>query len=278
LEQFRKFYSQNSFENFEDALSFFTVFGGLNSDVYPDFHLYDSIEKVILNNYSDLYMDMINITLNDDVYHSLLTGIALGDGKIHSSLKRANIAQNVGDDAIAFLCDAGIIKREVSSVEGSDDKLIFSAPYYRFWFAFIAPLSNGIAQQKYIEVRERLDNRLEEFNNLTFEKLCMEILQESYKEDPVVEMKSYWDKEISIPIMAYTTSGKMIVAECKYTNSKLKKSELNRLSDKCFHAGVEPDVSVLFSKKGFSSELKSLKGESLRLFTVKNLKMLLVQD
>jgi len=37
---------------------------------------------------------------------------------------------------------------------------------------------------------------------------------------------------------------------------------------------MKADIFVIFSKRGFSNELKSLKGENLKLFTVKNFKKL----
>ena len=61
----------------------------------------------------------------------------------------------------------------------------------------------------------------------------------------------------------------------KYTNAKIKKNELTKLQEKCEAANIKADIFVIFSKAGFSSELKSLKGEGLKLFTVKNFKKLL---
>ena len=94
------------------------------------------------------------------------------------------------------------------------------------------------------------------------------------KEDPIVEIGTYWDNKIELDIYAKTKSGKTIVGSCKYTNSKVKKSELTRLQEICANAKIEADIFVLFSKSGYSNELKSLKGENLKLFTIKNFKKL----
>ena len=40
-------------------------------------------------------------------------------------------------------------------------------------------------------------------------------------------------------------------------------------------ADINADIFIIIAKKGFSSELKSLKGESLKLYTLKNFKELL---
>ena len=75
-------------------------------------------------------------------------------------------------------------------------------------------------------------------------------------------------------IFAKTKSQKIIVGACKYTNAKVKKSELTKLQEKAKEAGIKADIFVIISKAGFSNELKSLKGENLKLLTLKHFKVL----
>jgi len=218
------------------------------------------------------------------LYHSILTGIAMGDGKTHTAYKRANTSKEVGDKAIKELCDLGIIRLEKSKKvftswaeedgEKISNKLYFTSPFLRFWFAFISPLFKGIKEGDYKEVRERFLNRESEFVNLTFEQLSQELLKASFNEYKIVECGSYWDNNIELEIYAKTKSGKIIAGTCKYTNAKVKKSSLTKLQEKCEKAKIKADIFVIVSKRGFSSELKSLKGENLKLFTLKNFKKL----
>ena len=227
---------------------------------------------------------MSELSTGMPLYHSILTGIAVGDGKTHTAYKRANISKEVGDKAIEELCDLGIIKLDKSKKiftswaeddgEKVSNKLYFTSPFLRFWFAFISPLFKGIKEGDYKEVREKFQNRKSEFTNLIFEQLSQEVLKISFKDDKIVECSSYWDNEIELEIYAKTKSGKIIAGSCKYTNSKIKKSELTKLQEKCKKAKIEADIFVIFSKQGFSSELKSLKGENLKLYTIKNFKNL----
>ena len=208
----------------------------------------------------------------------------MGDGKTHTAYRRANVSQEVGDKAIEELRDLGIIRLEKSKKvftswaeedgEKISNKLYFTSPFLRFWFAFISPLFKGIRDGDHKEVSERFQNRQSEFINLTFEQLSQEYLKLIFEDDKIVDCTSYWDNEVELEIYAKTTSGKVIAGICKYTNSKLKKSEFTNLQEKCAKAKIKADIFVIFSKKGFSSELKSLKGENLRLYTVKNFKKL----
>jgi hypothetical protein len=217
------------------------------------------------------------------VYHSVLSGIAMGDGRTHSIFKRAKVDKDAGENAVEELVSRGIIRVDKAKNlftswgedEKVDNKLFFTTPFMRFWFAFVSPLFKGIRDGEYREVKTRFQNRESEFVTLTFIELAHELLKQNFKEDKIVAVGTYWDRNIELDIYAKTAAGKIVVGTCKYTNSKIKKSALTKLQEACATAKIEADIFVLFSKKGFSSELKSLKSESLKLFSVKNFKSLI---
>jgi hypothetical protein len=97
-------------------------------------------------------------------------------------------------------------------------------------------------------------------------------LEENFQKegDPIIQISSYWDKVAEFDIFAKTKSGKTIIGSTKYTNAKVKKSELSRLEELAKKAGIDADIFVIVAKKGFSSELKALKNDKLRLITLKN--------
>ena len=115
----------------------------------------------------------------------------------------------------------------------------------------------------------------QEFSDLGFDQLVNEMLTKSFKEDRIEKIGSYWDKNNEIDILAKTKAGKIVAGICKYSKSKAKKSELTKLKEQCAKADLEPDIFVIFSKSGFSNELKKEKGEGLRLFALKNLNSLI---
>jgi len=101
------------------------------------------------------------------------------------------------------------------------------------------------------------------------------LLRHISKDDPIVEVSSYWDRNIEIDILAKTASGKTIVGECKYTNTKINRSELSKLIEKCALGNIKADHYILFSKRGFSNELTSLKESTLSLYTLEDFTLLL---
>jgi len=217
------------------------------------------------------------------LYHSILSAIALGDGKTSTAFKRANVAAEVGLNAVDELCETGIIKLEKSRAvftswsenESVANKLFFASPFLRFWFAFVSPIFKGIRDGDYKEFRERFTNRQSEFLHLPFVELSHELIKINAKDDPIVEIGTYWDNSVELDIFAKTASGKTIVGTCKYTNQKVKKSELTRLQEICTEKKIEADIFILVSKSGYSNELKSLKGDNLKLLSVKNFKNLI---
>ena len=228
---------------------------------------------------------MTELTTGMPLYHSILSGIAMGDGKTHTAYKRANTSKEVGDKAVEELCESGIIRLEKSKKvftswaeedgEKISNKLFFTSPFLRFWFAFVSPLFKGVRDGDYKEVRERFTNRQSEFLQLTFIELAHELIKINEKEDPIKEISSYWDNTYEIDIYAKTKSGKTIVGTCKYTNAKLKKSTLTKLQEDAKQARIQADTFILVSKSGFSNELKVMKGENLKLLTLKSFKNLL---
>ena len=245
----------------------------------PSFEL---IESLILPAFRYIRNDVTEVTTGMPLYHSILTGIAMGDGKTSTTFKRANTSPDVGFNAVEELCETGVIKLQKGSKhfttwkenETVTNKLFFTSPFLRFWFAFISPIFKGIRDGDYKEARERFANRENEFVQLPFAQLSHELLKLSFKDDKIVEIGTYWDNKIDLDIYAKTASGKIVVGSCKYTNSKVKKSELTRLQESCKASNIDADIFVLVSKNGYSNELKSLKGENLKLYSLKHFKSL----
>jgi len=138
-------------------------------------------------------------------------------------------------------------------------------------------IGNGkiIQQGNFEEFYKLFENKEAEFGNFVFEELSMEFIRDLITEDPIKQFGKYWDEKREIDLVAKTTSGKIIAGNCKYINSKIKKNELNKLKEDCNSIDLKVDIFALFSKNGFSSELKSQKSETLRLFTPKSFKLLL---
>lgn len=281
LQQFRSFCFQNNATDIEKAIEYFAVFGGMGWNVDMSKPLEELIEEKVLANYRYLHGDITKITQSNKSYHALLTALASGDRREHSAFRRAGLQRREGEESAAFLIKNGLLIRESSQEEPADeneevsDRLIFTAPFMRFWFSSVSPYYKGIKEGDFTEVKERWENTRHAFFDPVYEGLVIALVKQSFKEDWVSKIGSYWDKNGEIEILGQTKSGKVLAGACKYSKSKANKSELTKLQEKCERAQLKADIFVIFSKSGFSSEFKKEKSETLRLFALKNLRSLI---
>ncbi len=237
------------------------------------------IKEHILDRYKYLRNDISKYITKDELFPAILSGAASGDRRTNSSFKRAKVAYNDGMDCVEDLLDLGVIKLEPSFTHNYvADKILFTSPFVRFWFAFVSPLFRGIKNGNYDEFYNSFNNKKMEFTQLMFEQLCHEFIKLYFQEEKIYNIGRYWDDKTEINLLAKTKADKIIAGSCKYTNSKIKKNELTKLKENCQNAGITPDSFMIFSKNGYSNELKSLKSEKLKLFTCRNLKALIEDE
>ena len=274
--QFSDFCVKNSPKNMEVAVDYFAVFGGLDKKINLEIPLEECIEKYILKEYKYLRNFVSDITKGNEKLHALLSASALGDRRTNSSFKRLRMDFDDGMDIVDELRDLGVIKLErcVEDVYVSD-KIYITSPFLRFWFAFISPVFKGIRDRKFEEFFSNYNNRKAEFTNLIFEQLSHEFVKKTFLNEKIYNIGRYWDDEQDIDMVAKTKAGKTFVGSSRYVNKKLKKSELTKLKENCTQAHIKADTYLLFSKKGYSSELKALKSDSVQLFTCKHFKELI---
>ena len=285
LAQFRSFCYQNKATDFEKAVEYFAVFGGMGWSVDMTKPLDVLIRNKVLNNYRYIHGDLTKITHSKPTYHAMLSAIATGDRREHSAFKKVNVGREEGEEVIDFLIKDGFLKfdrsveKPVDEKDGISDKLLFITPFMRFWFAVISPTYKSIKEGDYKEVEARWAGLKSEFSALIYWQLVLELLQLSFKEefegDAIESIGSYYDKNVEIDILIKRKSGAMMAGACKLSKQKMNKSELTKLNENCAKAKLDVETFILFSKNKFSSELKKEKGEHLRLFSLRNLSKLM---
>ena len=285
LQQFRSFCFQNNTTDFEKAVEYFAVFGGMGWKVDFSKSIDELIETKVLNNYRYIHGDLTKITHSKPTYHAMLTAIATGDRREYSAFKKVNIGREEGEEVIDFLIKDGFlifdksVEKPVDEKDAISDKLLFITPFMRFWFAVISPTYKSIKEGDYKEVKERWSCMKADFFTLIYDQLILEILKQNFKDafegDPIIGIGAYWDKNVEIDILIKRKSGELIAGATKYSRSKANKNELTKLKEKCTQAELDVDTFVIFSKNKFSSELKKEKGEKLKLLSLRNMTSLI---
>jgi len=285
LEQFRSFYFRNYPDDMESQISYFAVFGGLGWDIDTSKPISELILTLILENFELLNKKIEELTLNEPNNKRLLQALAIGDRRIFSAFNRAGLNNGNGGGALNYLQDKGLIQmeysREVHPREKNPNgklkrrdarhrvshKVLFSHPFVRFWFYFIAPQIKNIKNGEFDKVLSNFDQKHNSYTSLVFEELSEVLLNYHLRDSQIISSGSYWDANMEIDILTITDDEKIYVGECKWKNHKVNKKELHKINDKCIKLNIEPNQIVLFSKRGFSKELLQLSGSSLSLYS-----------
>ena len=285
LQQFRSFYFINYPDDMEIQIAYFAVFGGLGWDIDTSKPMKELLETLILENFDILNEKIEKLTLNEPIHKRLLQALAVGDRRIFSAFNRAGLNNGNGGAALNFLQDSGLIQMEYSRERHARDanpdgklkrkdarhrishKVLFTHPFVRFWFYFIAPQMKNIKNGDYSKLFENFENYQNSYTSLVFEELSEVLLNYNLRESQIISSGSYWDAKVEIDILTITDDESIYVGECKWKNHKLNKKELHKLNEKCEKLDIEPTQIVFFSKRGFSNELMQLRGANLALYS-----------
>ena len=285
LNQFRSFYFRNYPDDMEIQIDYFAVFGGLGWDIDTSKPISYLIEELILQNFSTLNEKIEELTLNEQNNKRLLRALAIGDRRIFSAFNRAGLNNANGGSALNYLHEKGLINIEYSREEPArslnpnkklkrsiarhriSHKVLFTQPFIRFWFYFIAPHKKDILEKNYDRLFKDFALKQNSYTSLVFEELSEVLLNYHIRDSQIISSGSYWDANIEIDILTVTDDELLYVGECKWTNHQVNKKELHKLQEKCEKLNIEPTQIVFFSKRGFSKELQSLSSKNLALYS-----------
>jgi len=293
LSALRHFYEATYPENMEALVSYFAVFGESGIEIDATVPLDELISTTILEHYAEHYNRIHLGLLEERDTIALLQAAAKGDRRIHSACRRAHISEARGGELIRQLRHQGIVSIEVSRESPTQKlhpkqklkrevarhrishKLRFPSPFLRFWFRFVSPMHRRIEQGDYESVLTRFSEQNTAFTGLVFEELSQLYFRHLTGDDPYRRCGSYWDRVIELDMLARSRSDGFIVGECKWTNTKVNRGELQKLQEKCAQVGLEPEQIWLFAKRGFSKELEAMQSERLVLVNAECMKSLL---
>ncbi|MDQ7060238.1 MAG: DUF234 domain-containing protein [Sulfurimonas sp.] len=285
LNQFRSFYFRNFPDDMEIQIEYFAIFGGLGWDIDTSQPLKVLIKTLILENFSSLNEKMQELTLEDSNNKRLLRALAVGDRRIFSAFKRAGLNNGNGGAALNYLQEKGLVSIEYSREEPAQSlnpnnklkrslarhrishKVLFSQPFVRFWFYFIAPHIKEILEKNYTHLFKDFEQKQNSYTSLVFEELSEVLLNYHIRESQIISSGSYWDANIEIDILTITDDEHTYVGECKWTNHQVNKGELHKLLEKCEKLDIQASQITLFSKRGFSKELSAMVGKDLALYS-----------
>ncbi|MEA1879112.1 MAG: DUF234 domain-containing protein [Campylobacterota bacterium] len=259
-------------------------------------NFFDDVFSMVESNFVDNFSTYQNVVRPSYVletpYRELLVAVARGDGKMYSAIRKAKLSESAGERIVAELVSLKILNIEYSReaplkhhpkhklkkeqrTYRIQDKLRFVKPFMRFWFGFVDYYSKQLTLGEGEKFLENFQKNYERLRSLVYEQLSNALLLQHYAgQIDIISSGTYWNIYSEFDILLISNKRKIILGECKYKDRKVCKNELSKLQSKALASGIKVDVYVLFSKSGFSKELKNMQSDTLLLFDLDDLALL----
>lgn len=231
-----------------------------------------NIKNLLLNKDSRLFhapQQFLKLELREPaVYNTILYYLAAGNRKLNDLHGKTGYSRAKISVYLKNLIQLDIVEKLVPlDEEGKENAMRglyrikdnFLSFWYRFVFPNISEIMVGSADRIYErEIRPCLDSYMEEY----FADVCTEFLKLMNLHDRLPEKFIWWDrwygKNGTIDILAQTENKKNLVGGCYFEDRITGPEEYLTLLALADEAKVRPDYCYLFSRKGFSEELKKM--------------------
>lgn len=277
-------------KKFSDFLKIYSVTGGMPAYLlqFDKNALFkENVLKKIFNRQEYLYNE-VEFLLKEELrepknYLSILKAISFGRNKISDIVIETGLEKNVIIKYLSVLEKLLITEREVPVTEKDFQKSRkgvhkISDNFVRFWFRYIFPYKSELEIGKVDEVIKILEKRINILESVVYEKVCQEIYRKlENKMIKVDKLGRWWEKDREIDIVGINSkTNEIIFGEAKWSEKKVGTNIFTDLKKKSefvdWRKGNRREYFILFSKSGFTTDLKKLAKEQ-GIFLVKKDKL-----
>lgn len=247
----------------------------------------ENIQMTILDQNAYLYDEPSNLLKQElrapSTYNAIITAIADGKTKMNEIATTVQIPTSNCTKYLANLISLGIVTKVFPVTENSRKKSIYQLEdnLFRFWYRFV-PKSIGSIMTNRIQrdYDSHIKRYLNEYMGYIFEDMAMTYLLH-YAQLPLDlgEYGHWWGndpvekKEVEIDVMIVSFDKRQaLFGECKYKNEQVGVNEYQNLVKKAeLFPSYEKKYYYLFSKSGFTAQLKEMECNTIRLITIEDM-------
>lgn len=266
-------------------LALMSTFPYYLSAIRPDLSFEENIQSLLFNQYGTFFTlpDQLlsNSTKVQDVYNSILVAIS------HRKRSNKEIADYIHEDEakvakyLSILLESEIVmKCQTFMGNKKTNYYEISDPLLNFWYTFIFENQERIKTNGE-KVFEEERNDIHQFICRGFEEVCRLYVQQLNEDGKLSSVfpkpqvyrveKSMLNRSIELDGLSLSNNT-LLVIECKYRSSPFDEKMLNHLKES---VSVFPDKHkkeyYIFSKSGFSNEVKKQGSDDLHLFELNDL-------
>lgn len=200
------------------------------------------------------------------VYNTILSSIAEGNRKLNDLHLRTGYSRAKIMVYLKHLIQLDIVEKLVPlGEEGKENakKGLYRIRdhYLHFWYRFVFPDLSRLMLGKAAEVyKDKIDPFLNDYMAEYFADVCLEFLKLMNLKQRLPARYQWWDrwygKNGTIDIIAKEPEVRTLAGKCIWEDRKADSQDYKVLQGRSKEAGIYPDTWYLFSKNGFSEELK----------------------
>lgn len=250
--------------------------------------VYSNILKFYLTKDSFLYHDA-KFLLIDEVrepvnYFSILKTIAAGNHKMADICNRMEVQSPKITPYLEALRELDLVERRVPITESHPEKskrglYFIKDQYMRFWFRYVFPFQSFLELGQTEWVMSKIRAEFDQYVSLIFEDICRSMIPVWFGAK-YNQIGSHWESSLEIDIAAHSEDKKDILyGECKWREQPVGKDVLDELVEKVkaitpWHSNKKAKISyALFSKNGFTDELRKMASDKLILIDFSTLEV-----
>lgn len=199
-------------------------------------------------------------------YNSVLAAMADGNIRLNDLYARTGFSRAKVSVYIKNLIQIGVARKiTVYGPEKKDAMLKglyeITDPFLHFWYRFVFPNETALEQGRAEWVYDtKIAPCLQEYMGTCFVRVCEQFmhLMNRFGKLPVSvsSLNPWYGEQGSIPMMATDEEGHLVTCFCKWSEETFDEKSLEEELRYLLVTGFEPDYYFLFSKSGFSRQLK----------------------
>ena len=289
---FYSFWNEKSLSA-EDKFKYYAIFG--TKDKYIEgIDISHELRQNLIENFfsaeAKLLEEPKRILKNElreiQVYNLILQAISKGCNTLNEISEEVALPTGICNKYTTVLLSLNILKK-IKPTFGKDtrkSRYVFTNPVMDFWYYFVPENMTEIVLDKGEWVYDtKVNDALNNYLQLKFPAFCREYIEKQKNEGKIkIEIKDnnvWWDKGCLIDIVA-GNGLEAIVGDCFWNNELVGRAEFEKLEKKAQNVDLIDRSYYLFSRSGFTEELKriALEREDLVLVTFEDMVNVPIQE
>ncbi|MBI2552463.1 ATP-binding protein [Candidatus Uhrbacteria bacterium] len=274
--------------SFVDFLEFYAVVGGMPAYLMQMEGLLSAEENLVAHVLpkTEFLYNEIEFVLKEELrepknYLSILRAISFGKRKLGEIVNETGIDRTLVNKYLHTLAQLLIVERELPVTEKNPVKsrkglYRLCDNFFRFWFQYVFPYKSDLEIGRHNEVLRKFREQFNMLTAIAYEEVCRE-LAPTWQDQlfPFERVGKWWDKNEEIDVVAINQrENQILLGECKWSEKPVGTNIYESLKKKAqlVDWGLEgrEERYILFSKSGFTADMKKIAREEKVLLVEKD--------